>query len=52
MIGIQLLLISILLYFAFALHHHRGRKNLTFVLFIEYLLIAILAVVLLLGVSL
>lgn len=50
--GIQILLTATLIYFAYALHHHKRRKNLSFLIFVEYLLTAALALVLLAGVTL
>lgn len=47
--NIQILLIAILIYFAYVLYHHRKRKNLTFQIFIEYVLTAALTLVLLTG---
>lgn len=49
--SIQILFTAILLYLAWALIFHKRDKSLTSVILIEYLLIALLVVVLLLGVS-
>lgn len=47
---IQILTSAVLIYLAWALFHHRRDKSLTYVVFIEYLLIAILVLIVLLGV--
>lgn len=49
---IQILLIAVLIYLAWALYHHKKDKSLTLAVFIEYLLTATLSIILLLGVTL
>lgn len=46
---LQILIIGVLLYLAWALYHHKKDKSLTFEVLIEYLLTALLVVVLLMG---
>ena len=47
---VQLLLIAALLYLAWALLHHRRDKSLTLAVYIEYLLTAILVLIITTGV--
>lgn len=49
---LYILIIAILTYLIWALIHHRGDKSLTLPIFIEYLLTAILSLILLMGVLL
>lgn len=49
---LELLLSAVLLYLAWGLFHHKRDKSLTLELFLEYLLIAALSIILLLGVTL
>lgn len=50
MTGIKILSIGILIYLVWALIHHKRDKSLTFTIFIEYLLTALLSIVVLNGV--
>ena len=50
MISLKILAIGVLFYLVWALVHHKRDKSLTFVIFIEYLLTALLSIVLLTGV--
>ena len=50
MIALKILAIFVLIYLAWALSHHKKRKSLTFMIFIEYLLTALLSIVLIMGV--
>ncbi len=45
----KILIIGILFYLAWALLHHKRDKSLTFTIFLEYLLTATLALVVLIG---
>lgn len=47
---LNILTVTILIYLVWALIHHKKDKSLTFEVFIEYLLTAILSLVLLMGV--
>lgn len=47
-----ILTIAVLSYLIWAIIHHRGDKSLTLPIFIEYLLTAVLALILLMGVLL
>lgn len=47
---IRIFILSILIYLIWALFHHKKDKSLTFPIFVEYLLTALLAIVLLMGV--
>lgn len=47
---LKILIIGILVYFIWALVHHKRNKSLTFPILVEYLLIALLSVVILMGV--
>ncbi len=49
-VQVNILLIAIVLYLTWAIWHHRRDKSLTLEVFIEYLLTAVLSLVLLLGV--
>ena len=48
---LRILLIGVLLYLVFAIWHHKKDKSLTFPIFIEYLLTAILVLVIFMGVT-
>ncbi len=50
MTGIKILAVGILIYLVWALIHHKRDKSLTFAVFMEYLLTALLSIVLLTGV--
>lgn len=47
---IKILLVGVLLYLVWALLHHKKDKSLTFPILLEYLLVALLALVLVSGV--
>ncbi len=47
----KMLAIGILIYLIWALIHHKRNKSLTFTIFIEYLLTALLSIILLTGVA-
>lgn len=47
---LKILIMGVLVYFIWALTHHRRNKSLTFPILVEYLLIALLSVVILMGV--
>lgn len=49
---LTILIIAVLVYLIWAVVHHKKNKSLTLPIFLEYLLIAMLTLVLLLGVSL
>lgn len=48
---LNVLLISILAYLIWALIHHKHNESLTFTIFLEYLLTAVLVLILILGVK-
>ena len=50
MIIFKILIIGVLIYLVWALVHHKRNKSLTLSIFLEYLLTAVLAAILLLGV--
>lgn len=50
MIYIKILSIGVLIYMLWALFHHKKTKSLTFTIFIEYVLLAILVLVIVTGV--
>lgn len=52
MIPLNILIIAIFFYLIWALWHHRRDKSLTWPILIEYLLIALLVLILILGVLL
>jgi len=47
----KILIIAVLIYLIWALIHHKRDKSLTFPVFIEYLLTALLSIIILTGVS-
>lgn len=47
---LYILTIAVLVYLIWAIIHHRGDKSLTLPIFIEYLLTALLSLILLMGV--
>jgi len=47
---LNILIVGILLYLTWALIHHRRDKSLTFTILLEYLLTALLSLILLMGV--
>jgi len=50
MMSLNILAIGILIYLTWALIHHKRDKSLTLAIFIEYLLTALLSIILLIGV--
>lgn len=50
MITLKILLIGVLIYLLWALIHHKKDKSLTFSILVEYLLTALLSIILLTGV--
>lgn len=50
MITLKILLIGVLIYLLWALIHHKKDKSLTLAILLEYLLIAVLVLVLMFGV--
>ncbi len=48
---LKFLIIGVLLYLSFALWHHKKDKSLTYALFLEYLLTAVLVLIIVLGVT-
>lgn len=50
-IALNILVIGVLIYLAWALWHHKKDKSLTFVVLLEYLLTAALVLILVLGVT-
>lgn len=50
MITLKILFIGVLIYLLWALIHHKKDKSLTLAILLEYLLIAVLVLVLILGV--
>lgn len=50
MITLKILLIGVLIYLLWALIHHKKDKSLTLAILLEYLLIAVLVLVLIFGV--
>lgn len=52
MMALNILIIGILIYLVWALVHHKRDKSLTLGIFVEYLLTAVLALILLIGVIL
>ncbi len=48
---LQILIIGILIYLIWALIHHKRAKSLTLTIFLEYLLTAVLALILIMGVK-
>ena len=51
-IEVKLLIIAVILYFIWAIWHHRRDKSLTLPIFLEYVLTAVLVVIIFTGVLL